>query len=352
MRLKVVPEGWLERIAFRLRLVPRPLLEMTGGVLLSRAVMAGVRLGLFDAVEKGAADAQEIASRIGCSREGVEVLVLALAASDYLRRDASGRFVNAPMTRRWLLSDAPESVAPYVLFMYDQWRWVDRLEEFIRTGRAAEIHAPGQGPDYWDRYMGALAAIARTQVGTITRAIPLAGRPRRMLDVAGGHGVFSEALCRRYPDLVSDVLDLEDAARAGRALVASRGLGARIRHRSGDLRTSTWGSGYDLVLLFNILHHLTDEECRDSARKARAALVPGGTLAVWDFLDTASEARPGQVGGLMSLFFFATSGRRTHSRERIRGWLRDAGFREIRCRRPRRAPFGVLVTGRSPRLPY
>ncbi len=370
MRLRLEPGSWTERIAFHLGFAPIPLVEAMGGMLYSRTLIAGVRLGVFDALENGPASAEELASRLRCSPDGMRVLLSALHGCAYLTLDGD-RYANAPLARRWLVRNAPRSVADYLDFMVDQWSWVGATEEAIRTGVPVDTHREGQDPAYWERYMRGLAALARTEAEDAAAAIPLTRPPRRMLDVGGGHGVFSEALCRRYPGLEAEILDLPEVVRtqtAGETVDGARARDGdrdpvrsrahdrirsraedRIRYRAGDLRTADWGAGFDLVLLFNLLHHFSEEESRAALAKARAALTPGGTVAVWEFRDRQKNARrPSQVGGLLGLFFYTTSGRRVWPRERIEEWLRAAQFAEIRAKVLRASPFGVLITGTVP----
>lgn len=347
MRLKIAPQRLVEWIGLSLGMAPRPMIETMGGLLLARTIMAGVRIGLFDALEQGPATAAELAQRLDADESGTAILASALASSDYLLI-RGGRYEITPLARKWLLKGAPQSVVDFLLFMHDQWDWFRNVEDAIRSGKGVDIHALGQGPAFWERYMRALADLARVSEEEIVRAIPLRRAPRRMLDVAGGHGRFSAALCRRNPGLRAEILDLEDAISAARPILASTGVSEQIRFRAGDMRTVDWGSGHDLILLFNILHHLTEKENRAAFARARAALTPGGTIAVWDFQSSERGRKPDQVGGLMGLFFYVTSGRRAYPVEQIRSWVGEAGFQEIRVRTLPRAPFGFLLTATAP----
>ncbi|MDM7915385.1 MAG: methyltransferase, partial [Candidatus Eisenbacteria bacterium] len=307
-----------------------------------------VQAGLFeDLARHGPSEPDEIATRLRLSPGGTRALLAALRSSGYLVLHRAARYGNAPLATRWLVSDRPDSAVPYLRFMIDQWGWITRTEEILASGRPIDIHSAGQDPAYWQRYMEALAAIARSSAPDIVRAIPMPRAPRRLLDVAGGHGVFSAAACRLHPQLTAEILDLEDPARAGRVLVEREGMAERVRYRTGDLRTTSWGEGYDAILYFNIAHHLDERENRDAFARARAALVPGGVFALWDFEAQEDARGSSQIGGLMSLFFFLTSGRSAHPQRSLRDWLAGAGFRDIRSRRIRKAPFGFLLTGRA-----
>jgi hypothetical protein len=65
MRLGVIAETLVERLALRWNAVPEPLLETQMAFCMARSVMAGVKLGLFEAAADRARPAGEIASECG-----------------------------------------------------------------------------------------------------------------------------------------------------------------------------------------------------------------------------------------------------------------------------------------------
>ena len=131
----------------------------------------------------------------------------------------------------------------------------------------------------------------------MARKLRLPSGARQLLDIGGGHGLYSAALCRRHPGLTATVLDLPGSAAVGREIVAAAGMADRVRFRdgdatAGDLGSGDLGSGYDAVLCFNLVHHLSPDQIPALFGKAREALAPGGTLAVMDaFADPAAGPR-------------------------------------------------------------
>ena len=85
------------------------------------------------------------------------------------------------------------------------------------------------------------------------------------------------------------------------------GVAERYATRPGDAFSVDYGSGYDLVLLTNILHHFDPAGCETLLRRVHAALAPGGravtlcraqfstssiTSPTWcTFFETPSAAR-------------------------------------------------------------
>ena len=94
-----------------------------------------------------------------------------------------------------------------------------------------------------------------------------------------------------------------------------------------------------MILAFQIAHHLERAALRALLRRVRAALAPGGTIAV---LDCFREERPAPAAALLGLHYFLTSRSETWERGDFEEELARAGFRRIRWRRVRRIPVQAL----------
>jgi len=233
-----------------------------------------------------------------------------------------------------------------MLFTADLWERMSDLDEAVRTGGLPRFH-DGMPPEVWGRYVRGLASFARIAAGEAVRKVKLPRAPQRLLDVGGGHGMFSCGFCRKYPDLTAEVLDLPEVVDHGRALVADEEGGDRVTYRAGDMRTDDWGEGYDLVLIFNVLHNATADESAAAVSSAFSALSPGGTLAIFDGEHKETTGNLSPTAGFNELFFFMLSGAQAWPEATIRTWMTNAGFGPIRTARLMTLP-GVLLTAPRP----
>jgi 2-polyprenyl-3-methyl-5-hydroxy-6-metoxy-1,4-benzoquinol methylase len=342
MRIGLIPDGTRERLILRRRRFPLPLFDVMGTMLLSRTVMAGVRFGLFDRLAEGPKTAATLAREAGCDRHGTELLLDALVACGYLEQD-NDHYRNSPLSSRWLLSESSSTLANFVRYNYEQWEWFSQLEDYVEHGRAQDIHGRLDQTQMWRSYMLGLRDLAALSGEELVGKIK-ADAPRSLLDVGGGHGYFSMAMCRRHPTLRATVLDLEPAVRIGQELVAQAGMNDRVEFRAGPLVETPFGENHDLAFLFNIVHHLQEETCRATLRRLHTALAPSGTLAVWEpFREERKRKQNDQLGSLLALFFGVTSARQTYQFAQVAAWAREAGFKKIRRQRLRTAPFAALL---------
>ena len=347
MRLSATPDNPLERLAMLSGQVPTPLVLATWGMGVSRVLIVSARLGVFEALGRSEGmTAAELSEAIGCHPVGTEALLNALNGFGYLRR-REGRYRNAPIVDKWLLPDSKRSMHHALLFLQDVWDQLDMLEGALKTGEMRRFHEAEMPAGFWDRYMRGLGTMAKVLALEVSRKIRVPKGATRLLDVGGGHGMFSVGLCRRHEGLQATVLDLPQAAAIGRELVAEEGMAERVRYQEGDLRTVDWGQGHDVVLIFNVLHNSSDEEGAAVVQKAYHALRPGGLLAVLDSEHRQQKGDLSFTGAYNELFFFLVSGTRAWPEATMRGWMEAAGFQGLRVSRTMMMPE-VLLQGVRP----
>lgn len=326
MRIGSIAETLLERLALGLGLIPTPLLDTSAGTVLANTLIAATQLGIFEALAAGGRDARDVAAACGTSAVATERLLRALVGAGYLRqRGPSYRL--APVSRKWLLAASRLSLRDAILFAAVEARWMDQLDEFIRSGVPLDFHAT-MSADEWALYQRAMRALANLGAPEVARRLPVLPGARAMLDIGGAHGYYSVMLCRRHPRLRATILDLPVAVAHAAPLLASEGMGDRVVHRAGDALTDDLGEAeYDLVLIAQLVHHFDAAQNQDLVRRAARALRPGGTLAILEAIHASGVSAGGQLDSLLSLYFAFTSLAGTWALDEIAGWQRAAGLR-------------------------
>ncbi|MFL5907928.1 MAG: class I SAM-dependent methyltransferase [Solirubrobacterales bacterium] len=326
MRFGAVPENPIERVVARLNLAPRPLVETQMAFTLARLIMVGVKLGVFESLADGPADATEVAKRCGTSQIGTEKLLFALTGAEYLRAQ-NGGYELAPVARKWLLRDSPNSLVDKMLFQFYEWDYMELSEEYVRNGEPFELHSQID-EDQWDSYQRGMRSMANAAAGEAVRRTPVPKDATEMLDIGGSHGYYSVALCRKHDGLRSTILDLPQAIEHAAPLLAAEGMGDRVVHRAGDALKEDLGTEtYDLVLIAQLVHHFSEEQNRELAARVARALRPGGIYAVLDEFRPRTPKDAGQLGALLEFYFALTSQSGTWPVEEITDWQRHAGLK-------------------------
>lgn len=341
-----IQPNFLERTAFyTLNLGPAPLLDIWGA-LGFQTVATAVRLGIFEALKDGPRTPISLAKSLELNPHGVKLLLETLETLGYTKLQGEA-FANSPMTAKWLTSDAEADFSPYFTF----WETVipalwGRLDESLRTG-----HAPvnlyewiESQPETSAAFQRAMIAIAHLIKGEAAEKLKFLSGAKRLLDVGGGHGEYTVAICQKYPQIQAVLFDSPQALATGRDHVAASGLGERVAFQEGSFLNEELGSGYDVVLLYNIIHGFNGAQNTDLFRKAKRALNPGGRVVVLEQLD---EKLPSQayntIGKLLSLNYFHLLNGRVYSYKEIRHWLKEAGFPNIRRINLMKVPGNSLI---------
>jgi SAM-dependent methyltransferase len=346
VKLVVAPENPFERLAMALGVVPVTLMDTHMSFMRARAIMVGVKLGLFDALAGGPLPAAQVAERCGTVAAATEKLLNALVGSGYVKHVA-GTYALAPVARRWLLSSSSSSVRDKVLFEFIEWDLSEHFEEFVRTGQPLEMHQQAQ-PDLWQRYQRAMRALSGLAAPEIVKRTPVPKHATTMLDIGGSHGFISVAMCRRYAALRATVLDLPAAIEHAAPILAKEGMGDRVVHRAGDALVEDLGEkAWDFIYVSQLLHHFDRDTNQRLVRRIARALRPGGVLCVLEMIRPSTPERSGQVGALLDLYFAVTSQSGTWSVEEIAGWQREAGLTLLKPVALRTVPGAVEVLARN-----
>ena len=163
--------------------------------------------------------------------------------------------------------------------------------------------------------------------------LPVPRTATALLDVGGGHGLYSIELCRRHPRLYATILDLPGAASPTASSLSSSGID-RIESRAGDVLVYDLGSeAYDLILLANVMHHFTPQDNAALMNRVARALRRGGLCAILELIRTPSSQRPRQIEALMDFYFAAASAAGIWTEEDLAGWQRAAGMKPLRLKR-------------------
>jgi len=205
MRTAVKGGNALESTLLATGAMPTPMVE---GYMpaFGRALLVATEIGVFEALKDGARSAVEVAEACGTDARATTALLNLMVAMRYLAASSGTYRLRGP-ARRWLLADSPSSFRDAVLMKALEWRWIEHLDQFVRTGQSIDVHAT-LTPEEWNLYQRGMRAYAGQAASVIARFAPVPKGASTMLDIGGSHGYFSVALCRRHPALRATVFDL------------------------------------------------------------------------------------------------------------------------------------------------
>ena len=332
MHMGLIAENIFEFLALRLGFVPTPLGETFIGLVLTRTILVGTKLGIFQALTPSPATAPEVAMRCSTHPRATEKLLNALVSTKLLRVRGN-RYSLSQVGRKWLLKESPQSLYDSMLFGLVEAELLTGLEDFIHSGKAIDAHSKisqsKNSSELWSLYQRGMHSRARLFASEVARCTRVPKGARDMLDIGGSHGCYSMAICRRYPNLHAVILDLPEAVEHAAPILTEerKRIGNRVIYRAGNALTDDLGQDtYDLVFISQLVHHFDEASNRDLARRVARALRPGGVFAIQDLIRRQAPGQGDQIGALSDLYFALTSDGGTWSFEEMASWQRDAGL--------------------------
>lgn len=348
MRVGIIAETLLERLALALGKIPEPIVEVFPPLVLARSIMAATRLGVFEALAGGPLPLDALAATCQTDPRATAALLATLASANYVA-ETRGGWRLAPKAERWLRKGSPADLSAYLTYNYLQWDWLGDLERFIQTGKPLAFHERLSEAD-WRQYEHGMAVIARLVLPEVVWRVALPAHATTLLDVGGGHGLAAARFCQRHPRLRATVLDLPAALEAAPPLPADLAqAGERVTRQAGDALTTDLGAeAWDVIYMANLLHHFDAEQIQGLAGRVAAALRPDGLWVIQDGVRERRRRSERMSAAIGDLYFALTSASGFWSFGEMADWQARAGLTPRRPIRLLTAPGQGLQIGVKP----
>jgi len=342
-----VTPNFLERTAFNtLNAVPGLMLDLAG-MLAMQSVTTAVELNIFSTLAKQPCTLAELAAQLKVQERGLLALMPALAALNYVEM-RNGRYQNSPLTSKWIVEhETFDAQAALHFWSKASHELLPHTTEIIRSGaRPFDFYAWTEADaELSDAFQRQLAMNAETAAASVIKKLVLPDTPTRLLDVGGGHGTYSIHMCQKYPQLQATILDYFAGLETARQKIGGKPYAQRISLLKGDMWEVEWGEGFDMILLFNVLHQYDIETNVKLLQKAKTALKPGGQVAI---LDQITGKIPGKAINalirLIALQYYVFADGRIFSRDEMLEMCQQAGFDKVQFHNLTSLPGNTLLT--------
>ena len=215
------------------------------------------------------------------------------------------------------------------------------MTEIVRHGKSAGPEALDIDAGEREAFVGAMHVVARK----LAPAIVAATRPgdaKRLLDIGGAMGTYTQAFLEASPGMTATLFDLPPVIGAARRRLATTGLLDRIELVAGDFYKDELPAGHDLALLSAIIHQNSPEQNLALYGKVHRALVPGGRLVIRDHVMSADHTQPLRGAFFAVNMLVVTEGGSTYSFDEIRSSLEAAGFVAVKLIQPDEQMNGLV----------
>lgn len=328
------------------------LFRLTGGFIFSQVLLAGVRLGLYEALANAPASTSLLAARLGVPEGRLRELLRA--------NQALGLLVEIT-AELWVLDDSgvilatDRGLAAMVLHHAMLYRDLAEPERLLRDGASqTELR------QYWAyvRDMGSdgpkplevagysmLMRESQTMMADCILASHDFSPYQTLMDVGGGDGAFLAAAADAHPSLSLSLFDLAAVATRATRHLEGLGLAERACVHGGDFTRDRLPDQADCVTLIRVLCDHDDSRVAAILANLYRSLRQGTTLVVAEAMNGPSEGAR-LSAAYFGLYFLAMGSGRCRSAREIGDFLSAAGFHSVRTVTTRNPLIATLVTAR------
>jgi 2-polyprenyl-3-methyl-5-hydroxy-6-metoxy-1,4-benzoquinol methylase len=310
---------------------PQLLFETINAFQRTGALKAAIDLGLFTAIGKSAT-AGEVAARCKCPERGIRILCDYLTILGFLTKDGP-EYSPTLSTSVFLDQNSPAYSGDMAKFMLAP-ALTEAFSDLASTIRSGRIHTSEHGttaPNHpaWIEFARAMGPMMVPVAHGVAELITLdPSRDTRVLDVSASHGAYGIAYAKKNPRTHLVALDWEAVLAIAEENAKVAGLASRFSKIVGDAFTVDMGTGYDIVLVPNFLHHFNIPDCTRFLRRVHSALRPGGRVIIIEFVPNEDRVSPPPAASFSLVMLGTTPEGDAYTFEEYRKMLADAGFRD------------------------
>ena len=318
------------------------ILDMVAGFRGACIVGAVAELDLWTVIGERSLPAEAIATALCANLRATRILLDSVAALGLLEK-RDDRYWVAPELRPVLLAGSPQSVLPMLHHNMNLVRSWSQLAWIVKGGTLPPRQASIRG---FEADRASFIAAMHVVSGPIAAQVVAQMQPldfHRVLDVGGASGTWTIAFLEAARDAKATIFDLPDAIAQARTRFAVGPLADRVEFAAGDFYRDELPPGADFAWISAIIHQHAREDSRALFARVYRALVPGGMVAIRDFVMAPSRTRP--IGGAMFAVNMLANTERggTFTLEEIAEDLRLAGFRDPQLRVASEEMSAVIV---------
>jgi len=290
------------------------ILEMSQSFRISKILMAANEFDIFTVLSGGPMTASMLSEELKAPK--IELLLNALVALELLEKHGDA-YQNSRAAEDFLVIGKEGYVGDMLKRMNRSWDAWDGLENAI-FGRRPELN--------WSELPTlSMEESAYKRAAELAENVDLTGK-RRLLDVGGGSGAYSAAFVNTYPGLEAVVFDLPRPIKVTKRLLEEKGMGDRMKTIEGDFEVDDLGSGFDCILISNIVHFQDEKDNKRLLKKAHSALQEGGTVIIHGPVLDEGKTSPKNAAIFSIHMLLKSDGGRTYTWSEIEAWLKEAGF--------------------------
>ena len=296
----------------------------------TEALKAAIELEVFTAAGEGNTTVSQLANRCDTSERGMRVLCDFLCIMGFLNKEGT----NYSLTQDsavFLDKRSPAYLGSAIDFICTE-KLTNNFKNFaevVRKGGSLDADGGTVAPDnpIWVKFARGMAPMMAMPAQLLAKLVdPSADRKLKILDIAAGHGLYGIAFATNNPQAEVVALDWPKVLEVAKENASKAGVAERHSTIEGSAFDVDYGSGYDLVLLTNFLHHFDPPTCETLLRKVHASLAEGGRAVTLEFVPNADRISPPEAAAFSVMMLGSTPSGDAYTFSELERMCATAGF--------------------------
>jgi 2-polyprenyl-3-methyl-5-hydroxy-6-metoxy-1,4-benzoquinol methylase len=296
----------------------------------TEALKAAIELEVFTAIGEGNTTTPQLAKRCETSERGMRILCDYLCLLEFLVKDGA----NYSLTQDsavFLDQRSPAYLGGAIEFMGTE-KLTDNFKNFaavVRKGGSLDEEGGTVAPDnpIWVKFAKAMAPLMAMPAQLMAKLVdPTADRKLKILDIAAGHGLFGIAFATNNKQAEVVALDWPKVVEVAKENASKAGVSDRYSTIEGSAFDVDYGTGYDLVLLTNFLHHFDPPTNETLLRKVHGALGEGGRAITLEFVPNEDRISPHDAAAFSVMMLGSTPSGDAYTFSELERMCANAGF--------------------------
>ncbi|MGI9066425.1 MAG: methyltransferase [Pyrinomonadaceae bacterium] len=296
----------------------------------TEALKAAIELEVFTAVGEGNSTVSQLARRCETSERGMRILCDYLCIIGFLGK-AGTNYGLTQDSAVFLDKRSPAYLGGATEFMSTE-KLTDNFRNFaevVRKGGSLDEDGGTVAPDnpIWVKFAKAMAPMIAMPAQLMAILVdPAADQKLKILDIAAGHGLFGIAFATNNKQAEVVALDWPKVLEVARENASNAGVADRYSTIEGSAFDVEFGSGYDLILLTNFLHHFDPPTCETLLRKVHAALGESGRAVTLEFVPNEDRISPPDAAAFSVMMLGSTPSGDAYTFSELERMCANAGF--------------------------
>jgi len=296
----------------------------------TEGLKAAIELEIFSAIGEGNTTAAEIAKRCGASERGTRILCDFLCIMAFLNKEGN-RYSLTPDSAMFLDKRSPAYLGSAVEFISSPtlMEGFKNFAEVVRHGGTIMNDGGTIAPEnpIWVKFARGMAPMMALPAQLTAKLVdPTADRKLKILDIAAGHGLYGIAFAKNNPQATVVALDWASVLEVAKENAQTAGVADRYSTIAGSAFDVDYGSGYDLVLLTNFLHHFDPPTNEALLRKVHAALADDGRAITLEFVPNEDRISPPDAAAFSVMMLGGTPAGDAYTFPELERMFANAGF--------------------------